>query len=62
LAKNDYLILTIRIKEEMWSAEELEILQKYYPHMSTREVAKKLDRTLRGVEMKATRLGLKKSQ
>jgi hypothetical protein len=46
----------------MWSAEELEILQRYYPYMPTREVAKKLDRTIRGVEMKATRSGLKKSK
>jgi len=45
-----------------WSAGEVARLRKHYPHMSTRKVAQKLGRTTKAVEIKAFKLGLRKSK
>jgi len=45
-----------------WSKEELGLLKKLFPNRKTREVADELGRSYKSVEMKATKMGLKKSK
>jgi FixJ family two-component response regulator len=45
-----------------WSNYELELLRKVFPTVSTRQVADKLGRTVKSVEIKASKMGLKKSK
>jgi len=45
-----------------WSNYELELLRKVFPTASTRRVADKLGRTVKSVEIKASKMGLKKSK
>ncbi|MFB0525180.1 MAG: hypothetical protein ACETVZ_06530 [Phycisphaerae bacterium] len=45
-----------------WSKEELGLLKKLFQNRKTREVADELGRSYKSVEMKATKMGLKKSK
>jgi len=45
-----------------WSNDELKLLKKVFPTTSARQVADKLGRTVKSVEMKASKIGLKKSK
>ncbi|MFB0554214.1 MAG: hypothetical protein ACETWQ_12980 [Phycisphaerae bacterium] len=45
-----------------WSKEEIGLLKKLFPNRKTREVADELGRSRKSVEMKATKMGLKKSK
>jgi len=45
-----------------WSKEEIGLLKKLFPNRKTREVADELGRSCKSVEMKAIKMGLKKSK
>lgn len=45
-----------------WSNEEARLLKKLFPNRKTREVADELGRSCKSVEMKATKMGIKKSK
>jgi hypothetical protein len=45
-----------------WSNDELKLIRKVFPTASTRQVAEKLGRTVKSVEIKASKMGLKKSK
>ncbi len=45
-----------------WSSDELKSLRKVFPTASTRQVADQLGRTVKSVEIKASKIGLKKSK
>jgi hypothetical protein len=45
-----------------WSNDELKLLRKVFPTASARQVAGQLGRTVKSVEMKASKIGLKKSK
>lgn len=45
-----------------WSTGELKLLRKAFPTASARQVAERLGRTVKAVEMKASKIGLKKSK
>ena len=46
----------------LWSTSEVSTLKKNYSNMSTRKVAEKLGRTTKAVEIKAFKMGLRKSK
>jgi len=45
-----------------WSAKEIELLKKLYPHRNSQEVADKIGRSVGMVRARASKLGLKKSK
>lgn len=45
-----------------WSNGELKLLRKVFPTATTKQVAERLGRTMKSVEMKASKTGLKKSK
>lgn len=45
-----------------WSAKEIELLKKLYPHRNSQEVADKIGRSIGMVRARACKLGLKKSK
>jgi len=45
-----------------WSKEEIAQLKRIFKNRSTKQVAAELDRTLKSVQGKATKLGLKKNK
>lgn len=45
-----------------WSAKEIELLKKLYPHRNSQEVADKIGRSVGMVRTRAWKLGLKKSK
>jgi len=45
-----------------WSKDEVKSLKKLYPNKSTRQIADKLGRSLKAVQIKASKMGLKKSR
>lgn len=45
-----------------WSNGELTLLRKLFPTANTRQVADRLGRTVKSVEIKASKIGLKKSK
>ena len=45
-----------------WSAKEIELLKKLYPHRNSQEVADKIGRSVGMVRARACKLGLKKSK
>lgn len=45
-----------------WTDEEIQILKKEYPINETKDVAKKLNRTISSIRAKAGNLGIKKIQ
>jgi len=45
-----------------WSNGELKLLRKVFPTAGTRQVANRLGRTVKSVEIKASKIGLKKSK
>ncbi|HBG27613.1 MAG: hypothetical protein A2Y10_15755 [Planctomycetes bacterium GWF2_41_51] len=45
----------------LFSTEEIKVLKKMFPNTSTEELAKKLNRKLKSVQARASKLGLKKT-
>ena len=52
---------TKKLKSGEWSKGETSTLKKIFPAMSGPKIAAKLNRSLASVEMKAKKMGLKKS-
>lgn len=44
-----------------WSEMELDLLKRFYPSISARDIARKLHRTTRAVTCMAHRMGVRKS-
>jgi len=49
-------------RRRLWSKEEMGLLKKLFPHKKTREVADQLERSVKAVEMKATKMKLRKAK
>ena len=45
-----------------WASDEIELLKKLFPNASTREVADRLGPSAKSVEMKASKICLKKAK
>jgi hypothetical protein len=45
-----------------WSKDEVKLLKKLFPNRSTQGVADQLGRSLKSVQIKASRMGLKKTK
>lgn len=45
-----------------WSKEEVRLLKKLFPNKSTKDMANELTRGVKSVQMKASKLGLKKTK
>lgn len=50
-----------KVIQKRWTEEEVEYLKKYYDVIPRKEVAKNLGRTINSVQVKARKIGLKKS-
>jgi len=48
--------------KSLWSKDEVEQLKKLYPNKRTQEIAKQMGRSFKSVQMKASKMGLKKSK
>jgi len=51
-----------KLARNLWSDDEVKQLKKLYPNKRTREIAEQLGRSSKSVEMKACKMGLKKSK
>jgi len=51
-----------KLKSGVWSKDEVKLLKQMFRSTSTKEVAEKLGRAERGVQAKASKLGLKKTK
>jgi DNA-binding XRE family transcriptional regulator len=60
LAKTRRALGLLRQQPARWQREELEFLQKNYSRLTQEEIAQQLERSLKAVNVKASRLGLKK--
>ena len=45
-----------------WSKDEVKLLKKLFPGRSTQKVADELGRSLKSVQMKTSKMGLKKTK
>ena len=46
----------------LWSKDEINSLKKLYPRTSTRQIADQLGRSVKSVQMKASKMRLKKTK
>ena len=46
----------------LWSKDDVKLLKKLFPNRRTQDVADQLGRTLKSVEQRAYRMGLKKAK
>lgn len=46
----------------LWSKDEVKLLKKLFPNRSTQETTDQLGRSFKSVQMKASKMGLKKSK
>ena len=46
----------------LWSKDEVNLLKKLFPNRKTQEIAEQLGRSLKSVQMKASKMGLKKAR
>lgn len=46
----------------LWSKDEVKLLKKLFPNRSTQEITDQLGRSFKSVQMKASKMGLKKSK
>ena len=46
----------------LWSKDGVKLLRKLFPTRSTKDVAAQLGRSLKSVQMKASKMGLKKAK
>jgi len=48
--------------KSLWSKDEVKQLKKLYPNKRTQEIAERLGRSFKSVQMKASKMGLRKSK
>ncbi len=60
-SRSEHIMAKKRIYKR-WSKEDIKILKKYFPHMSTQKMAESLGRATDSVGSKANELGLKKTE
>ncbi len=46
----------------LWSKDDVKLLKKLFPNRTTQDVADQLGRTLKSVEQRAYKMGLKKAK
>lgn len=51
-----------KLLKGLWSKDEVKLLKKLFPNRKTQEIAAQLGRSLKSVQMKASKMGLKKAR
>jgi hypothetical protein len=60
-AEGTAVLMSPRAKRKLWSPEELDAVQRTYPHLPTAEIATQLGCSAKNIYRVAARLGLKKT-